>query len=157
TARATRGVRSKDVTAFLRQLIMMLDSGTPILKALNTLAHRGEHQGIRDMVAGIAEFVGAGNPLWQAFARESKYFSPVDVHLIKAGEATGNLSEILRRIVRYRENRERLAKFIRNAMIYPVILLTAALAVVVVLTAFVIPMLREFFEAMDVEIPAFAK
>lgn len=156
TARATSRVRNRDVTAFLRQLIMMLNAGTPILKSLNTLAHRGDHQGIREMVGGIAEYVGAGHPLWQAFARESKYFSPVDVHLIKAGEATGNLTEILERIVLYREKRDRLNRFVRNALIYPVILVTAALLVMILLTVFVIPVMREFFNAMDVEIPPFA-
>ena len=135
---------------------MMLNAGTPILKSLNTLSNRGEHKGVRDMVAGIAEFVGAGNPLWQAFARESNYFPPVDVHLIKAGEASGNLSEILRRIVEYRENRARLQRHMMVAMIYPALLVFAAVGVIFILSKFVIPMFKDFFSTLDVEISPFA-
>ncbi|PCJ67015.1 MAG: hypothetical protein COA73_00805 [Candidatus Hydrogenedentota bacterium] len=155
TAQATRSVRRKDITVFLRQLIMMLDAGTPIIKALTSLSHRGEHRGIRTLVTSIKEYVESGNPLWQAFGREGRYFSPVFVNLIKAAEASGNLSGVLRRLVSYREERERMRRQMQVAMIYPSVLVGVAFTVIVLLSMFVIPEFRKLFMDLDVEIGTF--
>lgn len=149
-------VRNKDITAFLRQLVMMLDAGTPILKALKSLSRRGDRKGVRNMVGGIREYVESGNPLWQAFARESKHFPAVDVNLIKASEASGTLTSVLKRIADYREQRERLTKFVQVAMIYPSILVAVCLTLIIVLSKFVIPAFEEIFATMDVEIGGFS-
>lgn len=148
--RTTRTVRHKDITVFLRQLIMMLDAGMPILKALKGLSNRGEHKGIRNLVTGIAEYVEAGNPLWQAFAREGKHFPSVYVNLIKAAEASGSLVTVLRRLVTYREKRELLRRQMMNALIYPLSIAFIAYVIVWLLSTFLIPEFRDMFAAFDV-------
>ncbi len=156
-SRAGGGVPKADITAFLRQLIMMLDAGTPILKSLKALSRRGERKALRDMVGGIAEYVESGNPLWQAFAREGKHFPPVDVNLIKASEASGTLTAVLRRIADYREKKARLDKHIQVAMIYPAFLLSASVALVIILSAYVLPAFKDVFDTMaDAEIGGFS-
>lgn len=155
TTRTTRSVRHRDITVFLRQLIMMLDAGTPILKALKSLSHRGEHRGIRNLVTGITEYVEAGNPLWQAFAREGKHFSPVYVNLIKAAEASGSLTTVLRRLVIYREKRELLRRQMVNAMIYPASIASIAYIIVCLLSTFLIPEFRKMFDSFEVDINDF--
>lgn len=155
TTRTTRSVRHKDITVFLRQLIMMLDAGTPILKALKSLSHRGEHRGIRNLVTGISEYVEAGNPLWQAFAREGKHFSPVYVNLIKAAEASGSLTTVLRRLVIYREKRELLRRQMINALIYPASIAFVAYIIIWLLSTFLIPEFRAMFKDFNVEPGAF--
>ena len=157
TTQATRSVRGKDITAFLRQLIMMLEAGTPILKALKSLSHRGEHKGIRNLVSGIAEFVESGNPLWQAFAREGKHFSPIYVNLIKAAEASGSLTTVLRRLVDYREKRELMRRRLVIAMIYPVSIAFVAYIIVWLLSTFLVPEFEAMFAGFDLEMPAFTK
>lgn len=154
-SRAGGGVRKPDITAFLRQLIMMLEAGTPILKSLKSLARRGERRALRDMIGGIAEYVEAGNPLWQAFAREGKHFSPVDVNLIKASEASGTLTTVLKRIADYRQQRDRLLKYVQVAMIYPAILVAVSLALVIILATWVIPAFKDIFDSMGAEIGGF--
>ena len=154
TARTIRGVRGRDITSFLRQLIMMLDAGTPLLKSLKSLSRRGERQGIRDLVAGMTEYVEAGNPLWQAFARY-KEFDPVFVNLIKASEASGTLTTVLARLVKYRSAREMMAKRVRNAMIYPVAVLSVCVAVLVIIAKVLIPEFVSMFEKFEIEIPPF--
>lgn len=155
-SRSGGGVRNKDITGFLRQLIMLLDAGTPILKSLKTLSRRGERKGLRDMVSGITEYVEAGNPLWQAFAREGKHFLPVEVNLIKASEASGTLTTVLKRISDYREQRDRLRKFMQVAMIYPAVLVSVSLGLIIILALFVIPAFKEIFEQMGAEIGGFS-
>ncbi len=155
-SRAGAGIRRKDIVAFLRQLIMMLEAGTPILKSLKSLARRGDRKAIRDMIGGITEYVEAGNPLWQAFAREGKHFAPVDVNLIKASEASGTLTSVLKRIADYREKRDRLLKYVQVAMIYPTVLVSVGIVLVIILSAFVLPAFKEVFETMDAEIGGFS-
>ena len=155
STRTSRSVRSRDITVFLRQLIMLLEAGTPILKALKTLSTRGEHKGIRNLVTGIAEYVEAGNPLWQAFAREGKHFSPVYVNLIKAAEASGSLTTVLRRLADYREKKELLRRQMRNALIYPFSIGFIAYLIIWLLSTYLIPQFREMFDNFGVEIPNF--
>ena len=155
-SRAGGGIRNKDITAFLRQLVMMLEAGTPILKSLKSLARRGERKALRGMIGGITEYVESGNPLWQAFAREGRHFPPVDVNLIKASEASGTLISVLKRIADYREKRDRLLKHVQVAMIYPALLLSVCVILVIILSAWVLPAFKEVFETMDAEIGGFS-
>ena len=157
TTRTALRVRRRDVTAFLRQLIMMIEAGTPILKALKTLSTRGGRAGIRGMVAGMTEYVESGNPLWQAFAREDRNFSSVDVSLIKASEASGTLTTVLTRIVSYREQHERMERRVRGAMIYPSVVGFACFAAVVLIAKFVIPEFEGIFKTFDIEITGYSK
>ncbi|MBI1319121.1 MAG: hypothetical protein GC168_09255 [Candidatus Hydrogenedens sp.] len=151
------GVASTDVTTFLRQLIMLLEAGTPILKSLKTLSERGKRAAARALVADIAMYVEAGNPLWQAFDRHPRYFDSVFVNLIKASEASGTLVTVLRRSVDYRTSRELLAKRVKGAMVYPILLVVACFAVVLLLAYFVVPQFKELFEKANLEIPEVTK
>lgn len=147
------GVRSGDVTLFLRQLIMLLEAGTPLLKSLRALSQRGDRMALRALVGDIALYVEAGNPLWQAFDRHPRYFDSVFVNLIKASEASGTLTTVLRRSVDYRQSRELLGKRVRGAMVYPVLLVAACLGVVLLLTNLVVPQFVELFERANLEVP----
>lgn len=141
-------VKQSDITTFLRQFIMLIESGTPILKALNKLAERGESGesgALRKMIGEIASDVEAGSPLWQAFERHRHHFDEVFVNLIKASEASGTLVTVLHRVVAYRERHELLRKRIRGGMLYPVILLFACFAVILFISKFVMPEFRDMF------------
>ncbi|HIJ65891.1 MAG TPA: type II secretion system F family protein [Candidatus Hydrogenedentes bacterium] len=144
--------RKSDVNAFLRQLVMLLEAGTPILKSLKTLSDRGR-PALRALVGDIAEYVEAGNPLWQAFDRHPRQFDTVFVNMIKASEASGTLTTVLDRLAAYREQREILKKRVRGALAYPVVLLVACVLVIVLLVKFVIPGIQELFTKFDVELP----
>lgn len=148
-------IRSRDITVFLRQLIMLLESGTPLLKSLKTLAQRSQRAATRGLVADIAEYVEAGNPLWQAFERHPRYFGSIFVNLIKASEASGTLVTVLGRLVSYRERREMLVKRVRGALLYPIILVAACFAVVLVIAKVVVPQFELLFEQFGVKLPAY--
>ena len=151
SVRANRGgVRYSDITTFLRQLIMLLDAGTPILKSLQTLSTRGQRAGARALVADIAQYVEGGNPLWQAFDRHPRYFDTIFVNLIKASEASGTLTTVLRRVTQYREKRELLTKRVRGAMVYPVVLVAACIAVMLLISTWVVPEFRSMFQSANI-------
>jgi len=146
-------VRHSEVTNFLRQLIMLIEAGTPLLKSLKTLSKRGESAAVRGLVSDICLYVEGGNPLWQSFDRHPRYFDTVFVNLIKASEASGTLTTVLRRVVDYRQKRELLRKRVRGAMIYPVLLVIACFGVMMLLTNFVVPQFAEMFTKQNIEIP----
>jgi type IV pilus assembly protein PilC len=147
------GIRNSDITAFLRQLIMLLEAGTPILKSLKSLSERGEKMVVRALISDIAQYVEMGNPLWQAFERHPRYFDTVFVSLIKASEASGTLTTVLQRTVKYRERRELLRKRVRGAMFYPVILLFACCAAILFICKVVLPEFQAMFSKFNVQLP----
>lgn len=150
---ATGSIRYTDVTVFLRQLIMLLESGTSILRSLKSLALRSERASVKGLINDIALYVEGGNALWQAFDRHPRYFDTVFVNLIRASEASGTLTVVLRRLVAYRESREILRKRVRGAMIYPVLLVIACIVALIVITSFVVPVFADFFTRSNLQIP----
>lgn len=142
--RATRP-RARDVNNFLRQLIMLMEAGTPILKSLKTCARRNEKAAIRNLCADIAEHVETGNALWQGFERHPHEFDTVFVNLIKASEASGTLSAVLKRQVDYRERREMMIRKLRGAMLYPAVLLFFCGGVLLLISKYVIPEFKTTF------------
>lgn len=143
-------VRDQDINDFLRQLIMLLEAGTPLLRSLTILSTRGERAAIRNLVSDITQYVENGNALWQAFERWPKNFLPVDVNLIKAAEASGTLNVVLKRMVVFRERRHMLAKRIRGAMWYPVILVVTCCAVLFLIAKVVVPEFKDLFDRLDI-------
>jgi len=137
--------KARDVNNFLRQLIMLMEAGTPILKSLKTCAIRNEKAAVRTMVSDIAEHVESGNALWQGFERHPHEFDTVFVNLIKASEASGTLSDVLKRQVNYRERREMMVRKLRGAMLYPGVLLFFCGGVLLLISKFVIPEFRKTF------------
>jgi len=147
--------RARDVNNFLRQLIMLMEAGTPILKSLKTCAQRNEKAALRRMASDIAEHVETGNALWQGFERHPHEFDTVFVNLIKASEASGTLSAVLKRQVDYRERREMMVRKLRGAMLYPAVLLFFCGGVLMLISKFVIPEFKTtFLKLGDGELPA---
>lgn len=148
-------LRYNDITAFLRQLIMLLEAGTPLLKSLNTLSQRGQRAAARALVADIAGYVEMGNPLWQAFERHPRYFDTVFVNLVKASEASGTLIPVLQRLTSYRDKREILRKRLLAGMLYPAVLVVACFAVVMLISLVIVPQFEDMFSKMNVKLGAF--
>jgi type IV pilus assembly protein PilC len=109
------------------------------------------------MVADMAAYVEAGNPLWQAFDRHSRHFTPVEVNLVKASEASGTLVVVLRRVLAFRERRSTMRRKVKVALIYPTILIVACFLVVFVISKLVIPQFAEIFKQLGTPLPAFTQ
>ncbi len=146
-------IRSREVTAFLRQMSMLIESGTSVTSGLRTLSERTTNPELRKLIADVRDHVEAGNPLWQGFERHPKYFSAVSVNLVKAGEASGTVPTVLRRLIEYREQRESLRRRLTRALIYPAIVVVAAVAFLFVVSKLVIPAFTEMFDEVNMEAP----
>lgn len=149
----TFSVRERDIVIFLRQLIMLLEAGTPLLRSLKTLSERTENASVRALVSDIAGYVEMGNPLWQAFERHPVYFNRVFVALVRASEQSGTLVTVLERIAQYRERRQRFARRVQSALVYPFIVFFFCIGVVFLIGRFVLPEFAGIFEKLDQETP----
>jgi len=151
------GVSHRRVTDFLRQLIMLLRAGTPILRSLQTLSKRSHHRATRALIADITQKVEAGNPLWHAFDSHPKYFDRVFVNLIRASEASGTLVTVLGRLVQYRSKTEIMRKRVFGAMVYPAILILACYGVILLLAKLVVPEFKGIFQKAGIEVSTFTQ
>jgi type IV pilus assembly protein PilC len=147
-------VKEADLIVFTRQLATMLSAGIPLLECLEILAEQAEDVGFRAVITQVVDDVRAGSDFSEGLKKHPGCFSNIYVNMIKAGEASGQLDEILGRLADYSEAAAELKGRIKSAMTYPVVSLCLILAIVGGLLVFIIPKFKEIFEGLSVELPA---
>jgi type IV pilus assembly protein PilC len=145
------------ITSFLRQLVMLLEAGVTLLRAINTLAARVSNKTFDVVLKDVADRIEAGNTLWQSLSSHPKYFNHLFVSIIRAGEASGTLTEIITRLADYREKKALLRKQVKSAMAYPFIIVIAAAAILALFLVIVLPEFESLFATLDVELPTITK
>lgn len=152
------GVRKKEeIVIFTRQLATMIGAGIPMLESLEILREQAASRNFRMLLREVIEDVRGGQDLSTAFGRWEKVFSDVYVSMIKAGEASGQLDDILGRLADYMEASERLKRDIKSAMTYPVVSLVLIFGITGFLMVSIVPKFKEVFASMDIELPGLTK
>ncbi len=141
------------VVVFTRQLSSMLESGVPIVQALETLSHQPEDEVFGDVVDACAEKIMRGVSFCKAASDFPKVFPPMYQTMVQIGEQTGALDEALNRLALWLERDQALRQRIRSALTYPGFVI--ALAGLMALTLFytIMPTFVTIFEDMQVELP----
>ena len=151
------GVPESEVVSITRQLATMISAGLPIARGLEVLAEQSQNRNMKKILLDILRDVQGGGSLSSSLAKYPKVFSTTYVALVSAGEASGKLEEILKRLADTLEaQRDFKSKFI-GAMIYPAIILLAMVGVFVLMMVFVVPKLAEMYKSLDVELPAITR
>lgn len=148
-----RGVSATDLALFTRQFATLVRSGLPIDEALRAVSQQTEKARIRSMVLGVRSRVTEGHPLATAMGDFPHVFSDLYRSTVAAGEQSGRLDVVLERLAEYTESRQALAQKTMLALIYPVFLVLASLAIVVVLLAYVVPKIVDVFKNTGQELP----
>lgn len=148
-----RKIPVQEVVVFFRQLATMHDAGLSLIYSLNTLADGIHHRRFKDIIISIRADVEGGESLSAAMSRHEEAFDEVAVNMVKVGEASGNLAEVLTRLSDYGERSEELKSRVRNAMLYPAILSVVALGVVIFSLVVVMPKFAAVFAKMKVPLP----
>lgn len=152
------GVRKKEeIVIFTRQLATMIGAGIPMLESLEILREQAASRNFRMLLREVIEDVRSGQDLSTAFGRWEKVFSDVYVSMIKAGEASGQLDDILERLADYMEASERLKRDIKSAMTYPVVSLVLIFGITGFLMVSIVPKFKEVFASMDIELPGLTR
>lgn len=150
-------ISKKDIVLFSRQLSIMFKSKVPLVETLQVLATQTQNPDLKEKIFKLSEDVEGGTSLSGALNKYPKIFSSFYVSMIKAGEASGTLSESLEYLAKHLEREYRLTNKIRGAMIYPALILCFALGVLLLMVFFVIPQLTEVLKASGQELPSITK
>src|SRR5204863_1916145 len=150
-------VKAGDLAVFSRQLATMITSGMSILRSLYVLEEQTENKFLRETIVAVRKDVEAGLSLSDAMARHPKVFSPLFVAMTQAGEAGGVLEGSLLRVADQLEKDASLRRQIKSAMIYPALVITFAVGVMLALVAFLVPVFEGVFKQFGGELPAITK
>ena len=150
-------VKAAELTIMTRQLATMISSGMTLLRTFYVLEEQIENKLLRETVGAVREDIEAGISFSDALAKHPKIFSPLYVAMVKAGEAGGVLEESLERVSDQLEKDDSLRRQVKSAMAYPTVVMTFALAVLVGLIAFIVPVFVGVFKDFGGELPAITK
>ncbi len=148
------GVSSKDILVFTRQFSVMIDAGLPLVQGLEIIGTQADNPAFRKVLMDVKARVEAGSTFADALGQHPKVFDELFVQLVRAGEIGGILDTILQRLGAYIEKNEKLKRRVKGAMIYPIIVLLVAVAVLVILIAFVVPTFEKMFKDFGGAMPA---
>ncbi len=146
-------VKPEDVVIFSKQFATMVKAGLPILNVLSMLRDQLEHPELKIIVEDIRKSLEGGMTLSKCFEKYPKIFDNIYINLIKAGEASGKLDVFLLKLVDSLEKREKVKKKIKGALMYPMVMFTVAITVMVFMLIKVVPIFAEMYEGMGVALP----
>lgn len=146
--------KNDEMVVFTRQLATMISSGITLLDSLEILADQQSNVAFRKTVKVIAGDVRGGSDFSQALAQHPKCFKSIYVSMVKAGEVSGQLDDILIRLAEYLESAAKLKREIKAAMTYPVISLIMVFGITLFLMIGIVPQFKPIFEQLEVELPA---
>ncbi len=139
-------VKPKRLMVFTRQLATLIDAGLPLLRGLRILLKQEKSKGLREALTGMGEAVEGGSTFSEALGQYPYTFDNLYVNMVKAGEAGGVLEEVLTRLAEFQEKAEKIKAKVKSAMVYPIVVLVAALGILTFLMIFIIPKFAEIFE-----------
>jgi len=146
-------VKTLQISIFSRQFSTMITAGLPVLQALNILCEQQEEKVFRGVLVKIRDDIGGGSNLSDAMTKFPSVFNTLYCNMIKAGELSGSLAQILDRLSTYLEKAEALQSKIKGAMTYPMTILVIATIIVIILMVKVVPSFKSVFESFGGTLP----
>lgn len=138
----------RETLLFTSELCDLLDAGMTLGNALNCLATRSGEEGRGPIVADLRDAIVGGSTFSDALARHPKIFSPIYVNMIRAGEASGSIPSVLRRLIEHFERIQAIQSRVTSAMVYPVIVLVMGFGVGVFAVTYILPKFKSIFDQM---------
>ncbi len=150
-------VSLKEIVLFSRQLSIMFKSKIPLLESLKVLSSQTKNSDFREKILELSEEIEGGTPFSKALSKYPKIFSPFYIAMVKSGEISGKLSEVLGYLADHLEREYHLMAKIKGALLYPSLIVLVILIVLAVMIFFVIPQLAQVLEASNTDLPFFTK
>src|ERR671927_522697 len=146
-------IKTRDIVIFTRQFSTMINSGLPLVQALDILSRQSENKALQEVTRQVVYDVESGQTVADALRRHPKAFSELYVNMVAAGEAGGILDTILMRLATFLEKNDALVGKVKSAMIYPMVIMSVAVIAIVVLLIFVIPVFQNMFASVTLALP----
>lgn len=148
-----RRIPEDQVIRFFFDLSDLLLAGLPVDRALGLISTNQTHKGFQRIVKDLLEDVQGGSDLSGAMGKYRDVFGTLSDHMIRAGEASGTLGPILKRVAQYMEQRRAFRQTLISSMIYPIILLGTSMVSMVILLVYVIPKFAQIFHDLNQKVP----
>ena len=149
----SKRIKSDEMVIFSRQLATMVGAGLPVLQGLTTLRDQVGNPTLAKVIGNVSASIEGGASFSEAIAQHPKIFSVLFVNMARAGEASGQLSEILGRVAGYLEESAALKRRVKSALMYPMIVSIMAFAITLVLLLKVIPVFKGIYADFGGELP----
>ena len=144
-----------DIALFARQLTTMMRAGVPMVQSLELIASGHEKPAMRILIIKITKDIESGADLAGALAAHPVHFDDLFVNLIRAGEQAGTLENMIDKVATYKEKTESMKAKVKKAMMYPLMVMIAAVVVSTIMLIWVIPTFKDIFEGFGADLPAF--
>jgi type IV pilus assembly protein PilC len=147
------GCSQKQLVTFTRQFSTLQDAGLPVLRSLKILEGQMKPGALKNALIDVVDDVESGSTLSESFGRHPKCFDRLYVNMVKAGEAGGALEVILQRLADFKEKAQSLARRIKGAMVYPLVVISVAVAILSFILIFIIPKFEKIFGDFKLKLP----
>lgn len=148
-----KGMSASDLAVLTRQLATLAQSGMPLEQALAAIGEQNENERITSIILGVRARVMEGYSLADGLKDFPRAFPAIYRATVEAGEQSGHLDAVLERLADYTESRQELVQKVRNAMIYPAVLMTFCLLIVTLMMTYVVPKVVGVFVNTGQELP----
>ena len=139
-------VKAKDLTAFTRQLATLVNAGLPLMRCIEVLKKQKMAPSMMECLNGISEGIAGGATFSESLTAYPKIFDNLYINMVKAGEAGGVLEVVLNRLAEFAEKAQKIKNKVKGAMIYPSVVLFAAIGITAFLLLTVIPKFKQVFD-----------
>jgi type IV pilus assembly protein PilC len=141
-------IKPKTLMIFTRQLATLIDSGLPLLRGLNVLAKQERDSVLKKTINQLADSIQGGGTFSEALAQHPIIFNDLYVNMVRAGEMGGVLELALRRLAEFQEKAAKIRNKVAAAMVYPIIVMALAVAIMAFLLVFIVPKFEAIFHEM---------
>ena len=146
-------VKMDELVVFSRQLATLIDSGIPLVGALKILVDQVENMNLRSVVLAIRQDVESGLSFCDSLAKHPKVFSTFFINMVRAGETSGMLDDVLERVATYLEKTAALTRKVKSSLVYPAVVLIMAISITAVLLLKVVPTFKGMFDMLGGDLP----
>lgn len=148
-----RRLKASDINAFTRELYTLNKAGLTILASLEVIAEQDRDSMLKKVVEGMIQSIRGGESISDSLGHYPKIFDPLFVNMIRAGEVSGRLDQILERLIFLRESDEKLRMRVKSALRYPALVMGALVIAFLVISNLIIPRFAQLFAKSGVELP----
>lgn len=141
-------VKPRVLMIFTRQLATLIDAGLPLLRALTVLAKQERDKVLQRTIGSLGDAVQGGSTFSEGLAQHPKIFNDLYVNMVRAGELGGVLELVLTRLAEFQEKAQKIKNKVVAAMVYPIIVMVLAIAIMAFLLVFIVPRFEQIFKDM---------
>lgn len=149
-----RRPKLQELATFTQQLANLLQSGMPLTLALNSMTHIGSKGISSEVSKGLKQDVMEGRSLSDAMAKQPVIFTELYINMVRAGEQSGALTEVLRRLASHYERFAEVQAKFTSALIYPAVVACVGIGIIVFFMTYMMPKFMSIFEGLKVQLPA---